>query len=53
MNEIIINLLIFFISTTSCGFKVLDKSQNKIFLIQEIQISGDNRINYKIKNRFL
>ena len=33
-----------------CGFKVLDKSDANNFSIKEIIMSGDKRINYKIKN---
>ena len=39
-----------FALTTSCGFKVLDKSQNSNFAVQEIRSSGEIRINQKIKN---
>ena len=38
---------------TSCGFKVLDKSKNNNFSIQEVRSSGEIRINYKIKNNIL
>ena len=43
----------FFTFTTSCGFKVLDKSQNNNFSVQEIRSSGEIRINHKIKNNIL
>ena len=39
-----------FLFTTSCGFKVLDKSENNNFSVQEIRSSGEIRINFKIKN---
>ena len=42
-----------FILVSSCGFKVLDKSQNSNFSIEEIRSSGEMRINYKIKNNIL
>ena len=42
-----------FILVSSCGFKVLDKSQNNNFSIEEIRSSGEMRINYKIKNNIL
>ena len=45
-------LLISFL-TTSCGFKVLNKSENINFFIQEIRTSGEIRINHKIKNNIL
>ena len=38
---------------TSCGFKVLDKSQNNNFSVQEVRSSGEIRINHKIKNNIL
>ena len=45
-------ILIFFI-TLSCGFKVADKSNINNFSIREVNTSGNNRINYKIKNYLL
>ncbi len=52
-----IKIIFFFISlfvlATSCGFKVLDKSQNSNFSVQEIRSSGEIRINQKIKNNIL
>ena len=55
MNKIIIKffLFAFLILTSHCGFKVLDKKAQSDFSIQEIQISGDERISYKIKNNLL
>ena len=44
-------LLIFII--TSCGFKVIDKSNINNYSIKNITTSGDIRINYKIKNNLL
>ncbi|MDC3127865.1 hypothetical protein OA498_04310, partial [Candidatus Pelagibacter bacterium] len=38
---------------TSCGFKVLDKSKNNNFSVQEVRSSGEIRINHKIKNNIL
>ena len=46
-------LTLTFILVSSCGFKVLDKSQNSNFSIEEIRSSGEMRINYKIKNNIL
>ncbi len=52
MNKI---FLIFFFSLLlfSCGYKVVDKSNQRNFYITEITNTGDNRINFKIKNKLL
>ena len=49
LNRIIFTLIL--LSLTSCGFKVLDESQFKKFKIIEIDNSGDNKINFLIKNQ--
>ena len=36
-----------------CGYKVVDKSNLRNFYITEITNTGDNRINFKIKNKLL
>ena len=48
-------LLIFFLNLIilSCGYKVVDKSKQRNFYISEITNTGDNRINFKIKNKLL
>ena len=52
MNKIFLvfflNLLLF-----GCGYKVVDKSNLRNFYITEITNTGDNRINFKIKNKLL
>ena len=52
MNKI---LLVFFFSLLifGCGYKVVDKSNQRNFYITEITNTGDNRINFKIKNKLL
>ncbi len=52
MNRIV---LIFFFSLLlfNCGYKVVDKSNLRNFYITEITNTGDNRINFKIKNKLL
>lgn len=40
-----------FILLQGCGFKVQDQSSFKNFHIEEINASGDNRINFNIKNK--
>tara|TARA_B100000963_G_C22628453_1_gene673620 strand:+ start:2396 stop:2875 length:480 start_codon:yes stop_codon:yes gene_type:complete len=51
----IINLftIFFILFTTSCGFKAIDNTKGSYFRVNEIKTYGDNRINYKIKNRIL
>tara|TARA_B110001452_G_C15153551_1_gene401447 strand:- start:174 stop:647 length:474 start_codon:yes stop_codon:yes gene_type:complete len=43
-------LLALFLLVTACGFKVLDKSQLIDFKIENIETSGDKKINFFIKN---
>ena len=46
-------LILSLLLTNSCGFKVLENSNTNNFKIKEISSSGNNRINYKIKNYLL
>ena len=48
-------LLVFFLSLLifGCGYKVVDKSNLRNFYISKITNTGDNRINFKIKNKLL
>ena len=48
-------ILVFFFSllSFSCGYKVVDKTNLRNFYITEITNTGDNRINFKIKNELL
>ena len=46
-------IILSLITTSHCGFKVLDKSQKNNFIIKDITTSGENRINYKIRNNIL
>ena len=50
INHFFITILLL---NVSCGFKVLDKSKNNNFSIQEVRSSGEIRINHKIKNNIL
>lgn len=52
MNKIISTLVTVFLAVliSNCGFKVLDKTKLNNFTIKEIIISGDRRINFKIRN---
>lgn len=45
-------LVVFFVSITSCGFKIIDRS-NLNYDIAEITTTGEKRINFKIKNKLL
>ena len=49
------NFVLFFIIivTTSCGFKVVNKSNLNNYNIKNVVTSGDIRINYKIRNNLL
>ena len=43
--------LIFILTLTACGFKVVNQSELGNFKISEIATSGDKRINYVIKKK--
>lgn len=47
------SLFIILIFVTGCGFKIENNIKKNNFSIKEIQTSGDNRINFKIKNYLL
>ena len=51
ITKIILILSLLF--TLSCGFKIIDESNVNNFKIIEVSTKGNNRINYKIKNRLL
>ena len=55
MKQLLIKffLLLFFLLTVNCGFKVINESERSQFSIQEIKTTGDKRINFKIKNNLL
>jgi hypothetical protein len=42
-----------FLIITSCGFKIIDQSELNNFTIQNIIVTGEKRINYKLKNKLL
>ena len=46
-------LLLFLFMTLSCGFKVINESEKNNFFIKQINVSGDKRVNFKIKNNLL
>lgn len=47
----LINLLSVLILISGCGFKVLEDSNLENFYIKDLEISGDNRVNFYIKNK--
>jgi len=55
MKKIIIKILLLIAISlpSSCGFKLIDESTFNNFKIDQIQSSGDKRINFKIKNNLL
>ena len=53
MKKIIFQILIVFLITTGCGFKVYNQADLINFSIEEIRTSGDSRINYSLKNNIL
>jgi len=46
-------LIVFFLTISNCGYKVLDNLEINNFNIKEIKTSGDKRINFKIKNSLI
>ena len=46
-------LALIFTFLTNCGFNVVNQTELSNFDISEIITTGDNKINYKIKNKLL
>ena len=46
-------ILIILLITSACGFKVVNQSSMIKFYVSELNTTGDGRINFNIKNRFL
>ena len=53
MNKILVFLILFVFLTTSCGFKPVNKVENRNFDIIEISTTGEKRVNYKLKRKLL
>ena len=53
MRKIQPKILILLILLTSCGFKVIDKSKQSDFYINEINTVGDRRVNFILKNELI
>jgi|TARA_B100001057_G_C22676267_1_gene881919 hypothetical protein len=52
-KKILFPILIIFLLINSCGFKIVNKSEIYKFDINEIITTGDDRINFKIKNKLI
>ena len=50
-NLKLITIIISLILLTNCGFEIIDKRELLNFNIKEINISGDKRINFELKNK--
>ena len=53
MKKIIFQILIVLLITSGCSFKVYNQSDLINFSIEEIRATGDNRINYSLKNKII
>ena len=45
--------ILLFLLITSCGFKIVDQTELNNFTIQNIIVTGEKKINYKLKNKLL
>ena len=45
--------ILFLFLINGCGFKVVNKNASNNFNIVEIETTGDNKINFNLKNIFL
>ena len=52
-KKTLLSIFLIFLLFNNCGFKVVNKSEIYKFDINEIFVSGDNRINFKIKNKLI
>ncbi len=52
-KKFLFSILIILFLTNNCGFKIVKKNEIYNFDINEIITSGDNRINFKIKNNLI
>ena len=52
-KKILFPILTIFLLINNCGFKIVNKSEIYKFDINEIIATGDNRINFKIKNKLI
>ena len=52
-KKLLLSFFIIFLLTNNCGFKVVNKSEIYNFDINKFITSGDNRVNFKIKNNLI
>ena len=52
-KKTLVSIFLIFLLFNNCGFKIVNKSEIYKFDINEIIVSGDNRINFKIKNKLI
>ena len=52
-KKTLLSIFLIFLLFNNCGFKIVNKSEIYKFDINEIFVSGDNRINFKIKNKLI
>jgi succinyl-CoA synthetase alpha subunit len=45
--------ILLFLLITSCGFKIVDQTKLNNFTIKNIIVTGEKKINYKLKNKLL
>lgn len=50
-QNLLIIIIIIFSITSGCGFKKLDKRENRNFVLSEINLEGNKKINYRLKNK--
>mgnify|MGYP001376207297 CR=1 FL=1 len=50
-QNLLIIIIIIFSITSGCGFKKLDKRENRNFVLFEINLEGNKKINYRLKNK--
>ena len=53
MKKLIFKIIVLLLITSGCGFKVVKQSELVSYSISEIEITGDKRINYNLKNKLL
>ena len=44
---------IIFLIVSGCGFKIINQSESQRYKISDVELKGEKRINYFIKNRLL
>ena len=53
MNKKILVILFMFLGLSACGFKIVNKAEMINFNITDVVSTGENKINYRIKNKLL